>query len=147
MSTREPPPGTQGKALPRRGPTDEELAAALRFIARALLEVERGHRPASMMRRFLAPHLAFDLENASRPTNAPAVAARDVGGSQFQRVGRRRGFGVVVVRDLDRSWVALMFVLQRNDAAAWRVVEISRLRRGVTATHGALAQGGMHAAR
>ncbi len=98
----------------------------LRWIARTLLEVQAGHRPAAVLRRFLAPHLFFALDNVHRPAGAPPVGGNDIGGARFQRIGRRRGYGVVVVREAGGSWAALMFVLRRDDAGAWRVIEITR---------------------
>jgi hypothetical protein len=103
---------------------------------RVLLEVERGYRPAGVLRRFLAPHLLFDVENARRPAGAPPVAQGDIGGARFQRIGRRRGFGVVVIKEADGKRAALMFVLQRDDAGAWRVVEIGRPQAGEPGTIG-----------
>lgn len=124
------PPTLWPGDLPKRRPTpsEDELAAILRWLARVLLEVERGYRPAGVLRRFLAPHLLFEVENATRPAGTPPVAQGDIGGARFQRIGRRRGFGVVVIKEADGKWSALMFVLQRDDAGAWRVVEITRPR-------------------
>ncbi len=99
-----------------------------------LLEVERGYRTPGVLRRFLAPHLVFDLENAERTTGAPPVAQRDIGGARFQRIGRRRGFGVVVIKEADGRWAALMLALLRDDAGAWRVVEITRPRSSAAGT-------------
>lgn len=123
------PPSLDGQRPGRRrGPSDEELVALLRYFARLLLEVERGFRPPAVLRRFLAPHLAFDIEHAARPrpTGAPAVAVGDIGGVRFQRAGRRQAFGVVVIKEADASWRAMMLRLRRDDAGAWRIVEILR---------------------
>lgn len=146
-------PGDVQSAVPshlgarRAGPTDDELAAVLRWIVRLLLEVERGYRPTAVLRRFLAPHLLFDLESAARAPGAPSVAERDVGGARFQRIGRRRGFGVVVIKEADGQWAALMLTLVRDDAGAWRVVEITRPHGGGRIDGPALPREGDRSAR
>jgi hypothetical protein len=106
-----------------------------------LLEVERGYRPPDVLRRYFAPHLMFDLESAQRPTGAPPVAAADVGGARFQRIGRRRGFGVVVIKEAAGHWAALMLALHRGDAGAWQVVEILRPTAAPPGTIGRSAAG------
>ena len=139
-----------GDAAPRlrRGPSDDELAAILRRLARLWLEVERGYRPPSVLQRFLAPHLFFELENAARKAGAPPVGKDDVGGSRFQRIGRRHAFGVVVIREAEGHWAALMLALLRDERGGWRVVEIERPTTDTTATLGpptSAQQGGTRA--
>lgn len=109
----------------RRGLSDEELAAVVRWVARAWLEVDRGQRPVQAVARFLSPTLAYGLANATRPVGAPAVTARDVGGVRLERVGRWKAFAVVAVRHLD-GWGAMMFTLRRDESGAWRIIEICR---------------------
>lgn len=127
-ATAAPPGGGAASGVPRRqrGLDDEELTAVVRHIARLVLEVERGHRSPISIRRFVAPHIAFDLENAERPAGSRPVAARDIGSAIFQRAGRRTGHGVVVIRELNETWSALMMTLRRGDAGGWQVVEILR---------------------
>lgn len=116
-----------GKRIQRpRGLTDSELAGVIRWVAHVLLEIERGHRSPAALRRFLAPHVAFDLETEQRRAGMQPVSPRDVRGARFERAGRRRGYGVVVVREPDNTWSALMMTLQRTDMGAWTITEIIR---------------------
>ncbi len=122
----------------RRGLADEELRAVARWVVRAYLEVERGHRDIRMLRHFLAPHLYFALETADRRPGSRPVAAGDVGGAHFNRLGAGRGYAAVVVRDLDGRWRAVTLVLRRNDAGAWLVVDLRRIHApSVTSPPGA----------
>lgn len=125
-----PGPAVVGSAeaasLPQRGLRDDELAVVLRHLARLVLEVERGHRSPVAVRQFLSPHLAFDLENVRRPVRARLVASDDIGSAIFQRNGRRGGYGVVVVREVDNSWSALLMTLRRSAGGRWQVVELVR---------------------
>jgi hypothetical protein len=111
----------------RRGLTDEELRAVARWVVRAYLEVERGHRDVRVLRPFLAPHLYFALENADRRPGSAPVAARDVGGAQFNRLGAGKGYAAVVVREADGRWRAIVLVLRRDDAGTWRVIDLRRV--------------------
>lgn len=111
----------------RRGLTDEELRAVVRWVVRVYLEIERGHRDVRVLRPFLAPHLYFGLENVERRLGSTPVAARDVGGAHFNRLGAGRGYAAVVVRDADGCWRAVTLVLRRNDAGAWQVIDLRRV--------------------
>ena len=96
----------------------------------------------------MAPHLFFELENAARKAGAPPVGKDDVGGSRFQRIGRRRAFGVVVIREAEGHWAALMLALLRDEAGGWRVVEITRPGTAAAGTLGlptSAPQGGTRA--
>ena len=110
----------------RRGLTEAELRAAARWVARAYLEVERGHRDPLVLRGVVAPHIYFDIEHAERAPGAPPVGAGDIGRAAFQRLTSATGFAVVVVREPDGSWEALTMVLRRHDSGAWQFVEIVR---------------------
>ena len=110
--------------------TDEELRAVSRWVVRSWLEVERGHRHARTLRSLLAPHLYFALEQAVRRPGAPAVAARDVGGAQFNKIGKASGYAVVVVRDADGRTRAVTVVMRRSPSGAWHVVDLRRIEMG-----------------
>lgn len=125
----------------RRDLTDEELRAIARGVVRAYLEVERGHRDVRILRPFLAPHLYFGLEQAERRPGVSPVAARDIGGAQFNRIGAGRGYAVVVVRDADGRWRAVTLVLQRNEAGSWQVVELRRIHQPEDGAHRSAAVG------
>lgn len=111
----------------RRGLTDEELRAVARWVVRAYLEVERGHRDVRALRPFLAPHLYFALQNVERRPGSAPVAARDVGGARFDRIGASKGYAAVVVREADGRWGAIVLVLRRDDDDAWRVIDLRRV--------------------
>ena len=111
----------------RRGLTDEELRAVAHWVVRAYLEIERGHRDVRVLRPFLAPHLYFGLENAERRIGSAPVAARDVGGAHFNRLGAGKGYAAVVIRDLDGRWRAVTLVLRRYGAGAWQVIDLRRV--------------------
>jgi hypothetical protein len=111
---------------PRRTLQPEELAAVVRWIARTWLEIERGHRNPLELRRYLAPHLAFGLEHAIRPTGVPAVTRSDIRGVQVERIGRRTAYGVVAIREADGTGSALMFELRRDTTGSWKVTEVLR---------------------
>ena len=111
----------------RRDLSDDELRAVARLVVRTYLEVERGQRDPRVLRRFLAPQLAFDVEQRTRRPGAPPVTAGDVGGALFNRVGVRRGYAVVTVRDADCRWRAVTVVLRRTDTGAWHVTELRRI--------------------
>lgn len=119
----------------RRGLTDEELRAVARWVVRAYLEVERGYRDVRMLRPFLAAHLYFAVENAERRPRSAPVAARDVGGAQFNRLSAGKGYAVVVVRDADGRWRAMMLVWRRDDVGAWRVIDLRRVQGSSTVPH------------
>ena len=112
----------------RRGLTDEELRAVSRWVVRAYLEVERGYRDVRVLRPFLAPHLYFGLENAERRPGSAPLAAGDVGGAHFSRLGAGKGYAAVVVRDADARWRAVTLVLRRSDAGAWQVIDLRRIQ-------------------
>ncbi len=111
---------------PRRGPTDEELRAIARWLARTMLEVERGHRPAKVLRRLLAPHLYHDLHHAERPAGAPPVGAADIGSAAFNRISASTGYAVVVIREAHGGWDALTMVLRRKHDGSWQFIDIVR---------------------
>lgn len=119
------------RRLPR-GLSDEELRAVARWVVGAYLEVERGHRDVRVLRPFLAPHLYFGLENAERRPGSAPVAAGDVGGAHFNRLGAGKGYAAVVVRDADGRWRAVTLVLRRDDAGAWQVVDLRRVHSSAT---------------
>ena len=111
---------------PRRDLTGDELRAVTRWVARTQLEVERGQRPAKALRAVLAPHLYHALEHAERPAGAPSVAAHDIGSASFTRLTATTGYAVVVVREADGRWEALMMVLRRSVRGVWQFVDIVR---------------------
>ena len=79
----------------------------------------------------LAPHLYFALERAERRLGAEPVAAGEVGGAQFNRLGAGKGYAVVVVRDLGGRWRAVMLVLRRTETGHgrwWRCAVSTSLR-------------------
>ena len=98
-----------------------------RWVVRAYLEVERGHRDVRGLRPFLAPHLYFELENAPRKPHAAPVGSGDVGGAAFNRIGTGKGYAVVVVHEADGRSRAMTLVLRRNHAGAWQVIELRRV--------------------
>lgn len=116
----------------RRDLTDDELRAACRLVARTLLEVERGHRPAHALRGMLAPHLCHDLEQLSRPAGAPPVTASDIGSAAFNRLTPTSGYGVVIVREVSGRKEALTMVLRRDDRGVWRFIEVLRASQYTT---------------
>lgn len=113
--------------------TDEQLRTVARWVARALLEIERGHRPAKALRGFLAPHFYHGLQTATRPPAPRPVSARDVGGATFTRLSATTGYAAVVIRELDGTWDALTMVLRRVQPVRWRFVDISRASRYISA--------------
>lgn len=115
----------------RRDLTDEELAAVARGVVRAYLEVQRGHRDVRVLRAVLAPHVYMALKKVQRPPGAAPVLGDGVGGVQFSRLGAGKGYAVVVVRDTDGRWGAVMLVLRRGDAGGWQVMDLRRLRDAV----------------
>ncbi len=117
----------------RLGLTDVELRAVARWVVRAYFEVERGYRDVRVLRSFLATHLYFGLENADRRPGSAPVAAGDVGGAQFNRLGAGKGYAAVVVHDADGRWRAVTLVLRRNDAGGWQVIDLRRVH-GSSAT-------------
>lgn len=98
-----------------------------RWVVRTYLEVERGHRHVRALRPFLAPHLYYRLQNVQKDPGSPQVAAADIGGARFNRLGADKGYAVVVVHDVDGRTRAVTVVLRRNAAGMWQVIELQRV--------------------
>lgn len=116
----------------RRDFTDDELRAVARWVVRTYLEIEAGHRNARALRRLLAPHLYFALDQEQRRPGARPVAVRDVGGALFNRVGAGKGYAVVVVREQTGRWSAITVVMRRSQTGSWQVVELHRVHDSPT---------------
>lgn len=80
-----------------------------------------------VLRPFLAPQLYFALDNAERRPGSTPVAAHDVGGAQFNRLGAGKGYAAVVTRDADGRWRAVTLVLRRSNAGVWQVIDLRRV--------------------
>lgn len=116
----------------QRDLTDAELRTVAHWVARTMLEIERGHRPAKALQRLMAPHLYHGLENATPPPGARPVAGADIGGVTFFRQSSTAGYAAVAIRELDGTWDALSMVLRRGQPGSWRFIDISRASRYTT---------------
>jgi hypothetical protein len=114
--------------------TDIELRTVARVVARSVLEVERGHRPAKALRNFLAPHLYHGLSIATPQPGVRPVSGGDVGNATFTRLSATTGYAAVAIRELDGAWDALTMVLRRAKPARWQFIDIARASRYRPAT-------------
>jgi hypothetical protein len=111
----------------RRGLSDDELAAVIRWIVRTWLEVQRGQRSPKSLTGLLAPHLLYGLRYDRREPGQPPVTAAGLGPIRMQRPGAHQAHAVVIVRDTASAWGAVVVGVRRRSSGAWLVTEMVKL--------------------
>jgi hypothetical protein len=108
--------------------TDEQLRQVVMLVARLYLEVERGLRPRSVLRRFLTgdADAAQHAVGLSRFPRGGPVSPDDLSRLAFCRATERRVFAALAERQQEGRWGALLLELRADARGVWRVTELTR---------------------
>lgn len=116
-------------------PTDDQLAAMIRHLARLHLEIERGQRAPEQLRPYMTPAAYLQLRSPTAPRfrDAP-VQPDDLGSVHLTRLGSGTVNASVPTREQGQQHGALTMQLQATPSGKWRISELTRLDRQL-ATH------------
>jgi hypothetical protein len=106
--------------------TDDDLAVALRHIARVCLEVERGLRPPEHLTPFLDPSQQQIQPGQLGRFGGGPVRHDHVGQPQISRLTDTHAIATVITRTDEHRWGALSLELHALDGR-WRIAGLQRL--------------------
>lgn len=111
-------------------PTDQQVAAIVRHLARKQLEIERGLRPPEHMAQHLTP-AAYRLMRLRPREHFPRggpVHPKDLSGVNLTRYPDGHVYATLSTREQDDRWGAITMQLQPGPDGRFVVTELERVR-------------------